>query len=214
MALLVLVVATSTGPLVLVLPRAKVRAIAAWWCRANLFLLKAIVGIDLEIRGLEHVPKGAALVAVKHQSALETFGLMPCLPDPTYVLKRELTYLPLFGWFLIRLKMIAIDRKAGGAALVQMIQQASTVASEGRQIVIYPEGTRRAVGDPPRYKLGAGHLYERLKIPCVPVAVDTGVFWPRDELTRRKGRAVIEFLEPIPEGLPRETFQKIGRAHV
>lgn len=214
MALLVFAVALITGPLTLVLPRAKVRDIASWWCRANLKLLKAIVGIELEIRGREHIPQGAALVAVKHQSQLETFGLMPLLPDPVFVLKRELTWLPFFGWFLIRLKMIAINRSAGRDALAQIIGQARTVIGEGRQIVIYPEGTRTKVGDAPRYKNGVTHLYERLAVPCHPVAIDTGVFWPRDTLNRRQGRAVIEFLEPIPPGLTREAFQALLRQRI
>lgn len=207
--LLVCAVTFVAGPFTLMLPRDRVRGIANWWCVNNLRLLKAIVGIDLEIRGREHIPRGVALVAMKHQSQLETFGVMPCLPDPVFVLKRELTWLPFFGWFLIRLRMIAIDRKSGQEALGQMIAQAETAKREGRQIVIFPEGTRREVGAPPRYKLGVTHLYDRLKLPCTPVAIDTGAFWPKGARERRQGRAVIEFLEPIPAGLPRETFQKL-----
>lgn len=213
-AVLVLVVSLVAGPVALFLPRSKVREIANWWCKANLKALKAIVGIELEIRGREHIPQGPALVAVKHQSQLETFGLMPQLPDPTFVLKRELTWLPFFGWFLIKLRMIAINRSAGSEALTQILEQAQIQAREGRQIVIYPEGTRRKVGDSGRYKLGVTHLYERLGLACHPVAIDTGVFWPRDTLNRRQGRAVIEFLEPIPPGLPRETFQPMLRERI
>ncbi len=207
--LLVCAVTFVAGPFTLVLPRDKVRNIANWWCLRNLWLLKTIVGIELEIRGREHIPSGAALVAMKHQAQLETFGVMPFLPDPVFVLKRELTWLPFFGWFLIRLRMIAIDRKAGQDALTQMIEQAQTAKREGRQIVIFPEGTRRELGAPPRYKLGVTHLYEKLQLPCTPVAIDTGAFWPKGRMERRQGRAVIEFLEPIPAGIPRETFQKI-----
>lgn len=188
-------------------------AVAQWWCRANLALLKAIVGVGLEIRGRENIPQGAALVAVKHQSALETFGIVPCLRDPVFVLKRELTLLPFFGWFLIKLKMIAIDRSSG-EALVQMLEQAGAAAAEGRQVVIYPEGTRRAVGAPPRYRHGVAHLYERLGLPCVPVAVDTGLFYPCRTLRRRQGRAVLQFLEPIPAGLDRETFERTLRERI
>lgn len=214
MALLVMAVTLLTGPFVPFLPRDRVQAIAAWWCRANLKLLKAVVGIDLEIRGAENIPAGAALVAVKHQSALETFGIMPFLPSPVFVLKRELTWLPFFGWFLTRLKMIAINRSLGSEALSQIIAQSMVAAYDGRQIVIYPEGTRRPVGATPQYKHGASRLYERLALPCVPVAVDTGVFWPRGTLERRQGTAVIEFLEPIPAGLPRDSFQKLLRERI
>lgn len=214
MALLVFGVTMITGPVVPFLPRDRVRRIAAWWCRANLWLLKAIVGIDLEIRGHANIPRGAALVAVKHQSQLETFGLMPELSDPVFVLKRELTWLPFFGWFLARLKMIAINRSAGGRVIAQMAEQASAAARAGRQIVIYPEGTRRRVGDPPHYKQGLAHLYERMNLPCHPVAIDTGLFWPKGTLERRQGRAVIEFLEPIPAGLPREAFHEMVRDRI
>lgn len=209
MVVLVCLVTFSAGPFTLFLPRNQVRGVAKWWSRGNLWLLKTIVGIDLEIRGREHIPQGAALVAMKHQSQLETFGVMPFLPDPVYVLKRELTWIPFFGWFLLRLKMIAINRSAGSDALSQMLEQAVVAAREGRQIVIFPEGTRREVDAPPRYRHGVVHLYERLQLPCTPVAIDTGVFWPKGRMKRRQGRAVIEFLEPIPAGLPREAFQKL-----
>ncbi|WP_020181021.1 1-acyl-sn-glycerol-3-phosphate acyltransferase [Methylopila sp. M107] len=209
MVALVCIVTLVAGPFTLLLPRDRVRGVATWWCRANLWLLKTIVGIDLEVRGREHIPQGAALVAMKHQSQLETFGVMPFLPDPVFVLKRELTWLPFFGWFLIRLKMIAINRSAGSDALTQMLTQAAAAAQAGRQIVIFPEGTRREVDAPPRYKQGVVHLYERLGLPCTPVAIDTGAFWPKGRLERRQGRAVIQFLEPIPAGLKRETFQKL-----
>lgn len=214
MGALVCVTALLSAPLLLLASRDRVLGIAKWWARANLALLKAVVGIDLEVRGRENIPKGAAIVAVKHQSALETFSLMPLLPDAAFVLKRELMLIPLFGWFLARLDMIAINRAAGGEALVQMLEQADVAARAGRQIVIYPEGTRRAVGAPPVYKAGASILYDRAKIPCVPVAIDTGVFWPRDTLKRRQGRAVISFLAPIEPGLPREVFERILRERI
>ena len=214
MATLVCLVALTTGPLVLVLPRRAAISVADWWCRANLKLLRALVGIDLEIRGAEHIPTGAALVAAKHHSALETFGLMPSLRDPAFILKRELTWLPFFGWFLLRMKMIAINRKAGSEALAQILEQARVAARDGRQIVIYPEGTRRKVGETPRYKLGVGHLYEKLGLTCHPVAIDAGVFWPKGTLTRRQGRSVIEFLPPIPPGLERQAFQDLLRERI
>jgi 1-acyl-sn-glycerol-3-phosphate acyltransferase len=214
MATLVCAVALTTGPFVLLFPRTVAIAVADWWCRANLKLLRLVVGIDLEIRGAEHIPAGAALVAAKHHSALETFGLMPSLRDPAFILKRELTWLPFFGWFLLRMKMIAINRKAGTEALAQIIEQAKAAAADGRQIVIYPEGTRRKVGEPPRYKLGVGHLYEKLRLPCHPVAIDAGVFWPKDTIMRRQGRAVIEFLEPIQPGLERQAFLDLLRERI
>ncbi|MGA0533968.1 lysophospholipid acyltransferase family protein [Hansschlegelia sp. KR7-227] len=214
MALHVCLTALITGPFILVLPRRHVVAISQWWARGGLWLLKVVVGIEVEIRGRENLSPGGALIAAKHQSALETFAIVPQLDDPVFVLKRELTWVPLFGWFLSRLKMIAIDRSAGGGALLQMLDQANAAMRAGRQVVIFPEGTRRPVGAPPRYKLGVTHLYERLDVSCIPVAMDTGVFWPRRTLRRRQGRAVIQFLEPIPPGLDRASFEKLLRQRI
>lgn len=194
--------------------RRRTLSIASWWARMNLRLLHAIVGISVEIRGREHIPNGAALIAVKHQSALETFSLMPELRDPAFVLKRELLAIPFFGWFLKRLEMIALNREAGSDALKQLITQAEKAAKAGRQVVIYPEGTRRAVGDPPIYKSGVALLYKRMNRPCVPVAINTGVFWPKSSTGWRRGRAVIEFLEPIPAGLDRATFERALRTRI
>ncbi|GLK80233.1 lysophospholipid acyltransferase family protein [Methylopila turkensis] len=208
------VIALATVPVVLFFPRRHVLGVAKFWCRANLWLLKTVVGIEVEMRGLEHAPHGAALIASKHQSALETFAVVPFIDDPLFVLKRELTWTPFFGWFLMRLKMIAINRSAGGDALAQMLAQARTAAADGRQIIIYPEGTRRPVGVEPRYKQGIVHLYVELGLPVTPVAIDTGVFWPRGTLKRRKGRAVIQFLEPIAPGLARADFERLLRDRI
>lgn len=208
------VIALATIPVVLFFPRRHVLGVAKFWCRCNLWLLKVIVGIEVEIRGAENIPAGAALIASKHQSALETFAIVPFVPDPLFVLKRELTWVPFFGWFLMRLRMIAIDRSAGGDALTQMLDQAKIAAAEGRQIIIFPEGTRRAVGAEPRYKQGIVHLYVDLGLPVTPVAIDTGVFWPRGTIKRRSGRAIISFLEPIPPGLERPAFEALLRKRI
>jgi 1-acyl-sn-glycerol-3-phosphate acyltransferase len=206
-AIFTVTTATAGLPVVLLFPRRHVLALAKWWTGMSLGLLRLVVGIEVEARGLHRVPPGAALVVSKHQSALETLALVPYLPDCVFVLKRELIWIPLFGWFLARLRMIAINRARRSEALAEMLNQSQAAAQAGRQIVIFPEGTRRPVGAPPRYKQGVLHLYEQLGLPCVPVALDTGVFWPRRTLWRRRGRAVIEFLEPIPPGLDRATFQ-------
>lgn len=213
-ALQLVVIALATLPVVLFFPRPYVLGVAKLWCRCNLWLLKTMVGIEVEIRGAENIPHGAALIAAKHQSALETFAIVPFVPDPLFVLKRELTWTPFFGWFLMRLKMIAINRSAGSDALAQMMEQARVVAADGRQIIIFPEGTRRPVGAEPRYKQGIVHLYAELGLPVVPVAIDTGVFWPRGTIKRRQGRAVIEFLPPIAPGLARPDFEREMRERI
>ncbi|GLK77755.1 1-acyl-sn-glycerol-3-phosphate acyltransferase [Methylopila jiangsuensis] len=208
-SLQLVILALASLPIVLFFPRRHVLGVAKFWCRCNLALLKRVVGIGVEIRGREHIPQDGALIAAKHQSALETFAIVPFVPDPLFVLKRELTWVPFFGWFLMRLKMIAIDRSAGGDALAQMLRQARVAAGDGRQIIIFPEGTRRPVGVEPAYKHGVTHLYVKLGLPVTPVAIDTGVFWPRGGLRRRQGVSVIEFLEPIPPGLPRAEFERL-----
>jgi 1-acyl-sn-glycerol-3-phosphate acyltransferase len=187
-------------------PRSWAMAALALHARTELWLLKTIVGTKLEVRGREKLPNGACLVASKHQSAWETFALIPLFRDPAYLMKRELFYVPFHGWFSYKFKMIPVDRDKGPTALRRMLAQAKTRAAVGREIVIFPEGTRRAPGAPPDYKTGVFLLYEALQIPCVPVALNSGLFWPRRSFKRYPGTIVVEFLDPIPPGLPKREF--------
>jgi 1-acyl-sn-glycerol-3-phosphate acyltransferase len=170
-----------------------------WWMRV-------IVGTKLEVRGRENLPQGPALIASKHQSAWDTFGLIPLTRDPAMVMKQELLSIPLYGWFSRKFEMIPIQRELGPAALRRMAQEAASRAAQGRDIIIFPEGTRRAPGAPPAYKPGIALLYDKLNIPCVPVALNSGLFWPRRSLTRRPGTIIVEFLPAIPPGVPRKEF--------
>lgn len=187
-------------------PRRWAMAALALHGRFELWLLKVIVGTKLEVRGLEKLPDGACLVAAKHQSAWETFALIPLFRDPAYLMKRELFWIPLHGWFSRKFEMIPVDRDRGPAALRRMLREAKDRAAQGREIIIFPEGTRRAPGAPPDYKTGVVLLYEALRIPCVPLALNSGVFWPRRSLVRRPGTIVVEILDPIPPGLPKAAF--------
>lgn len=180
--------------------------VAQAWARVTLFLLRHIVGTRVEYRGLENIPLGGLLVASKHQSFADIHALLPMLADPTFILKRELTFIPLFGWLALKAQMIPVDRKRGGAAVAEMNRRAREEVARGRQILIYPEGTRRAPGAEPAYKQGVAHLYQSLSVPCLPVALNTGLFWPRRRMILRPGTMVIEFLEPIAPGLEREAF--------
>jgi 1-acyl-sn-glycerol-3-phosphate acyltransferase len=188
------------------LPRKGFIRVVQVWARSSIWLLRVLAGVRLEFRGLERVPMGGLLVASKHQSFLETFALVTAFEDFSFVLKRELMWIPFFGWYLIKARQVPIDRSAGSQALVAMNERARIEAAEGRQILIFPEGTRRAPGAPPAYKFGVAHLYVNLGVPCVPVAINTGLFWPRRKFLRYPGTAVIEFLDPIPPGESRETF--------
>ncbi|MGA7266397.1 MAG: lysophospholipid acyltransferase family protein [Aestuariivirga sp.] len=177
------------------------------WARSSLWLLRVVAGIGMELRGREHIPHGPALIAGKHQSFWETFAILPWLDDPAMVLKKELVYIPWFGWFARKFRMIAVERSAGSAALRNLVRQAEACIAAGRQVVIMPEGTRRAPDDPPAYKPGAAALYATLGVPCVPFALNSGLFWPRRKFLRHPGTIVLEFLPPIPPGLPRKAFQ-------
>lgn len=186
----------------------KLHAIVSVW------LLRVIAGTRLEVRGREKLPKGAYLVVSKHQSAWDTFGLVPLFRDPAIVLKDELKWIPFYGWFCVKFEHILVKRDKAAKALKQMIADAQSRAAQGREIVIFPEGTRQAPGAPPDYKPGYVALYEALELPCVPLALNSGLFWPRRQLVRHPGTIVVEFLDPIPPGLPRKEFRAILEARL
>lgn len=198
-------VGLSFGPVALFSEKAAIRA-ARTWARAMTWGARVIVGLKLEVRGREHIPQGAALVAAKHQSMLDTIAPFLILESPSVVLKRELLGLPIFGWFAQRAGMIVVNREAHAAALRGMLKDARVQAAKGRPIVIFPEGTRQKPGAPPDYKPGVAALYRDLKLPCVPVALNAGLYWPAHGVVRRPGTVVIEFLPAIPPGLSREAF--------
>ncbi len=177
------------------------------WARVNHWLLHTICGTNFEIKGYERIPPGALLIAAKHQSAWETFALVILFSDPFYVLKRELMWLPVFGWYVAKAEMIPIRRGAGGTALGEITERAKVKIARGRQLILFPEGTRRAVGAEPAYKFGVVRLYHELGVRCFPVALNSGVFWPRRTFRIYPGTIRMEFLEPIEPGLPEDEFK-------
>lgn len=188
--------------------RRAIFALARAWGAVSIWLLRTICRLRVEYRGVENIPAGGVLIAVKHQSFLETFALLKYAPDFAIILKRQLTFVPLFGLYLIVSKQIAIDRTRGLQALQQIADAARPVLAAGRQVFIYPEGTRRPPGAPPKYKHGVAAIYLGTGALCLPVAVNTGLYWRRRGFLRRPGVAVIEYLPPIPPGLDRETFSR------
>jgi 1-acyl-sn-glycerol-3-phosphate acyltransferase len=178
------------------------RAVGRW----NMWLLKVIAGTRYEVRGIENVPKTACVVASKHQSMWETVSLLAIVDHPALVLKQELLLIPLYGWYVRKARMIAIRRSDGPKALRQMLRQASDAVNEDRHLIIFPEGTRAAPGARNPYMPGVAGLYSHLDVPCVPVALNSGLFWPRRKLLRKPGTIVIEFLPPIAAGLKRKEF--------
>ncbi|MFT5511237.1 MAG: 1-acyl-sn-glycerol-3-phosphate acyltransferase [Hyphomicrobiaceae bacterium] len=173
----------------------------------TLWLMRWIVGTEMEVRGREHLPEGAYLVAAKHQSAWDTVALILLFPDPALVMKAELLKIPVYGWFCAKFGMIPIQRETGPSALRQMLKAARGRAEDGRQILVFPEGTRRLPGAEPDYKPGILLLYDALKLPCVPVALNSGHFWPRNSMQRRPGKIVVEIQPALPAGLPRKEFR-------
>jgi 1-acyl-sn-glycerol-3-phosphate acyltransferase len=185
---------------VLLLPRRLACRFGCAWAGGVLRLCALTVGLSHELRGRENLPRGPAIIAMKHQSAWDTFAVAVLFSDPAIVLKRELMWIPFYGWYLWKAGMIAIDRKAGAPALRKLVAAAGRAAAQGRPIVIFPEGTRTAPGTRRPYQPGVAALYRRLGLPLVPVAVNSGVFWGRRSFLKRPGRIVVEILPPIPPG--------------
>ena len=176
------------------------------WARGTFSLLSVLVGLRHRILGRERLPREPVIAAVKHQSSWDTMACALIFKEPAYVLKRELTWIPLFGWYLLRGGMIAVDRGAGAAALRRLLRQASQAVRDGRSILIYPEGTRTAPGTRRRYHPGVVGLYQHLHLPVVPIALNSGLFWGRRSFSKRPGVITLEILEPIPPGLERNAF--------
>ena len=175
--------------------------------RTCVFLLDKICGTKLEVRGREHLPKGQCLVVAKHQSMWDTFALIPLLHDPAIVLKDELKWIPFYGWFCVKFQHILVKRDRAAVALKAMLRDAKDRAAQGRHIVIFPEGTRAVPGAEGDYKPGYVALYEGLCLPAVPLALNSGLYWPRRSFLRYPGTILVEFLEPLPAGLPRAEFK-------
>ena len=190
----------------ILLPYSFLHGVLRRYASSTLWFLRVVCGTGVEWRGREKLPTGPYIVACKHQSLWETFALFMLLPDPTYVLKRELMWLPLFGWLATKARMIPIDRGSHAKALASMIAAARREAARGRQIVIFPEGTRRPPSAKPRYLPGVAFLYAELGLPCVPIALNSGLFWQRRSLRRYPGTVLVEALDPIPPGLEKREF--------
>ena len=190
----------------LLAPRKAMVAVGRLWQRGVQSLLAALAGLTYEVRGRERIPPTPAVFAFKHQSAWETLVLHLLFADPAITLKRELTQIPLFGWYLTHAGMIGIDRAGGGRALRALIDDCRAALARGSSIVIFPEGTRAPVGERNPYQPGIAALYRHLGCPVVPVALNSGLFWRRRGFIKRPGRIVVEFLPPIEPGLDRDAF--------
>ena len=176
------------------------------WAGILLWLNKVICGVTVEVRGRENFTSSGALYAVKHQSVWDILFMVTQVPYPTFIMKRELLYVPLFGWYLMKSRQIPIDRSRGTEARRKIRQAAKRALEGGQQMLIYPEGTRRPVGAPRNYKYGVAFLYEDLGAAVHPVAHNAGIVWPRRTFMKYPGKVIVEFLPPIPAGLPKDEF--------
>ncbi len=183
-----------------------IHAVARLWARGTFVLLKVLCRIDHRVSGLENLPAGPCLIAAKHQSAWDTMIFSQLVERPSFVVKRELTRIPLFGWVLARSEMVPVDRAGGTKALRNMVATARQRLQAGYSIVIFPEGTRTAPGQQRPYHPGIAALYRELGVPVVPVALNSGLFWGRRNFVKRPGRIRLELLPPIPPGSPRREF--------
>ncbi|GHD50380.1 1-acyl-sn-glycerol-3-phosphate acyltransferase [Thalassobaculum fulvum] len=186
--------------------RRAVQKVSRFWSGTLVAMARVVAGIDVELRGTEYLPKGAAIVAAKHQSAWETLYFTELLDRPAAVMKQELVRVPIVGPYMRAMEMIPVDRKAGAKALRQMVEDARAAAATGRAILIFPQGTRVAPGTKAPYHPGTAALYVGLGLPVVPVALNSGMYWSRNAFWKRPGRIVVEFLPPIPPGLDRKAF--------
>lgn len=195
------------APFYFLSPRHVAWFVPKFWARSSLWLQKVIAGTRSEITGLENLPAGSFILAPKHQSFWDAIAFFPYLEDPLYILKRELTWIPFFGWYILKMRMIPVDRGSRSRALKQVVALTrKELARNPRQLIIYPEGTRRAPGAEPNYKWGIVELYTELGLPVVPVAHVAGLWWPRRKFLRHPGTIRARFLPPIPPGLGKEEF--------
>lgn len=179
------------------------------WAKSCLWFQHHIVGTRFDFSGLENLPKDRGFIlAAKHQSAWETFAVLPFLTNPSYILKRELMFIPVFGWYAAKAKVIPVNRGKRALALMDMSQKASQQLAAGYQIIIYPEGTRVRPWAAPKYKYGIAHMYSELDCPVVPGALNSGIFWPRQSFMRFSGTISLKFLPIIEPGLEQDAFRQ------
>ena len=188
-------------------PKAVVTSLRVW-AHGCLLGLRVFGGVRVEVRGREHLPPAGqpALIAAKHQAMIDTIAPFTFVDGTCFVLKEELTKLPLFGWYAVAAQMIALDRSGQASALKALVRDTKARIAEGRQVIIYPVGTRGPLGTPPDYKPGVAALYSALDLPCIPMATNSGAHWRHRGMGVTPGIIVFEFLPPIPPGLKRAEF--------
>lgn len=191
---------------VLWLPPRAFRRVIELWPKGTNWALRTFCNIDIEVRGRENIPDGAAIFAVKHQSTWETAAMLTIVPHVAYAMKAELLKIPFWKWYMTHAHHLSVDRKGGASSLRRMIEDTQAILDEGRSVVIFPEGTRTAPGTSVDYHPGIAAMYNHLDVPVVPVALNSGLFWGRRTFLKSPGTIIIEFLPAMPAGLKRKEF--------
>lgn len=200
------VIAILTLPALALQWQGVVRPVSRFWAHAVNLLLRLCAGIDYRIEGREHLPPGPFILAAKHQSLWDTSVVLALFDNPCIVIKQELLRIPIYGWFTRVLGMVPVDRDGGGAALKKMLRACRDAAEQGRSLIIFPQGTRTLPGEVAPYQPGVVAIYRETKLPVVPVALNSGFFWPKHDWRRPPGLIRLQFLPVIPPGLKREAF--------
>jgi len=197
----------------LLLPRSYTVGGLRHWAESIFWSLEKFVGLRYEIRGAENLPDGPAIFASKHQSAWDTGFFFLISGDPAYVLKKELLKIPLFGWYIARVGMIAVDRKAGASAMKKLVKDSANAVKQGRNVIIFPEGTRTEPGEHTIYHPGVAAIDKAVDAPVIPVALNSGLFWGPKRFIKRPGVVTVEFLPALPKGLrSRDLMQQLEEA--
>ncbi len=213
MGFVALVLGVIGVPLIFVDRRYALAAVRIW-CRLVMGAARLLCGITIEVRGLDKLPTHGVLIAAKHQGMLDTVAPFDFLSDPSIVLKQELLSVPIYGWYALKIGMIPIDRSGAAKTLRALIRAVRERFDQGRQIIIFPEGTRSLPGAAPDYKPGIAALYRELGVPCSPVATNSGLYWPARGLAKYPGHVVFEILDPIPAGLRRPEFMRMMETRI
>lgn len=196
-------------PFYFLAPRHRAWFVPKFWSRTSMWLYDKIAVTKSEITGVENLPEGSFILAPKHQSFWDAIAFFPYLDDALYILKRELTWIPFFGWYIMKMRMIPVDRGSRSKALKAVVTATRQEMDRNpRQLIIYPEGTRRPPGAEPSYKYGIVEIYSQLGVPVVPVAHVAGLYWPRRKFLRYPGTIKARFLPPIPPGLGKDEFMQ------
>ena len=184
------------------------------WILGIFILLKYICKITHEIQGIDNIPNHSVLIASKHQSAFETFALFYYLSQAIFIHKKQLFLIPIFGQYLKKINMISINRKGGASAMRLMLKQAKNKLAEGFSIIIFPEGTRKKPGEKSDYRSGFVGLYKEMKTEILPVAVNSGKYWPKDTFIKNPGNIIIKILPLINSNIERKEILKLVESKI